>query len=217
LCGGVIQNTPYIGHPAYKEMGSRAAYTVATGLFIGIGAATGLVGSLIAVLPESVVVPVLVFVGLEMGEQAMATAERRHLRAVAIALVPAMAMLVNIQVGNALTAAHVDAAAFSADLRHTLAVSAMLGNGFIVTSMLWSAWLIWVIDHELKKAALTCGIAAALTLFGFIHSPFADGRLFLPWNEGVPGLVFALAAGYILLAGVCLLLAVIGRHDANRA
>ena len=25
LCGGVIQTTPYIGHPAYKAMGGRAA------------------------------------------------------------------------------------------------------------------------------------------------------------------------------------------------
>src|SRR5205814_3277268 len=33
--GGVIQNTPYIGHPAYKRMGGRAAYTLATALFIG--------------------------------------------------------------------------------------------------------------------------------------------------------------------------------------
>ncbi len=41
VCGGVIQNTPYIGHPAYKDMGSRAGYTLATGIFVGIGAATG--------------------------------------------------------------------------------------------------------------------------------------------------------------------------------
>ena len=25
LCGGVVQNTPYIGHPAYKAMGAGAA------------------------------------------------------------------------------------------------------------------------------------------------------------------------------------------------
>src|SRR5207249_2994502 len=36
-CGGVIQNTPYIGHPAYKAMGARAGYTLATGLVIGAG------------------------------------------------------------------------------------------------------------------------------------------------------------------------------------
>ena len=35
LPGGVIQTTPYIGHPAYKKMGGRAAYTLATALFIG--------------------------------------------------------------------------------------------------------------------------------------------------------------------------------------
>src|SRR5262249_12816524 len=35
LCGGVIQTTPYIGHPAYKKMGGRAAYTLATAFFVG--------------------------------------------------------------------------------------------------------------------------------------------------------------------------------------
>ena len=42
-CGGVVQNTPYIGHPAYKAMGARAGYTLATGLVIGVGAAIGVV------------------------------------------------------------------------------------------------------------------------------------------------------------------------------
>src|SRR4029434_8939625 len=37
LCGGVAQSTPYIGQPAYKRMGSRAGYTLLTGLFIGLG------------------------------------------------------------------------------------------------------------------------------------------------------------------------------------
>ncbi len=35
LFGGVIQSTPYIGHPAYKAMGGRSAYTLATALFVG--------------------------------------------------------------------------------------------------------------------------------------------------------------------------------------
>ena len=36
LFGGVIQSTPYIGHPAYKAMGARAGYTLATALFAAI-------------------------------------------------------------------------------------------------------------------------------------------------------------------------------------
>src|SRR5262249_47532229 len=49
-CGGVIQNTPYIGHPAYKAMGARAGYTLATGLIIGVGAAIGIVSLLVSLL-----------------------------------------------------------------------------------------------------------------------------------------------------------------------
>ena len=41
LFGGVIQSTPYIGHPAYKAMGARAAYTLATALFVGAPGSSG--------------------------------------------------------------------------------------------------------------------------------------------------------------------------------
>src|SRR5690606_16869939 len=34
-CGGVIQTTPYIGQPAYNQMGARAAYVLATAIFVG--------------------------------------------------------------------------------------------------------------------------------------------------------------------------------------
>ena len=42
VCGGVAQTTPYIGQPAYKAMGSRAGYTVLTGLFVGLGRDAGI-------------------------------------------------------------------------------------------------------------------------------------------------------------------------------
>src|SRR4030095_16939584 len=52
LCGGVIQNTPYIGHPAYKAMGARAAYTLVTGLVIGLGGVAGIISILVGILPK---------------------------------------------------------------------------------------------------------------------------------------------------------------------
>ena len=70
LCGGVIQNTPYIGHPAYKAMGARAGYTLLTALAIGVGAAVGVVSLLVRLLPEAAVAPILVFIGLEIAAQA---------------------------------------------------------------------------------------------------------------------------------------------------
>lgn len=213
LCGGVIQNTPYIGHPAYKDMGSRAAYTLATGLFIGIGAATGLIGALIAALPESVVVPVLVFIGMEMSGQAALITRPRHVKALGLALIPALAYLVNIELGGLIGAAHVDVAALDEQTRRGLQVLTMLGNGFIITSMLWATWLIWIIEHRLRQAALICAIAAAMTLVGLIHSPYADGRIFFPWQPDMPPLVYSLACGYLLLGGLCALLALTNESE----
>lgn len=204
LCGGVIQTTPYIGHPAYKSMGCRAGYAIATGVAIGAGTMLGLVGALIAHVPESVVVPVLVFVGLEMAEQAMATSEPRHLKAVALAAVPVVASLVSIETGALVGAAGIDVATLPPDVQRGLAAGTMLGNGFIVTAMLWATWLIHVVDGRLARAALVAAIGAVLTLFGLIHSPFPDGRWMLPWGEGLPRATVALAAGYLLLAGCSL-------------
>lgn len=206
LCGGVVQNTPYIGHPAYKEMGSRAAYTLATGLFIGIGAATGLIGMLIAALPESVVVPVLVFVGMEMSGQAVLMTQPRHVKALGLGLIPALAYLINIELAGLIGAAHIDVAALDQHTRQGLQVLTMLGNGFVITSMLWATWLIWVISHRLLHAALICAIAAAMTLTGLMHSPYTDGRIFFPWQADLPQLVYSLSTGYLLLCIICALL-----------
>lgn len=204
LCGGVIQNTPYIGHPAYKDMGCRAGYTVATALFIGLGAASGLLGSLIGHLPESVIVPVLVFVGLEMAGQSLRATDARHSRAWALAMIPAIADLVAIQTGGVVNAAGIAVDQLPAETRQMLSAMTLLGNGFIMTSMLWVAWMIWVIDGRFGRAALAALVAAALSLFGFIHSPFPDGRLFLPWDASVPPSATWLACGYLLFAAITL-------------
>ena len=213
LCGGVVQNTPYIGHPAYKRMGSRAAYTLATGLFIAIGAATGLIGVLISALPESIVVPILVYVGLEMSAQAVHETEPKHVKAIALALIPVIANLVNIEMNGVLGPARVDVTTLGADIQRNLTVLTMLGNGFIVTAMIWATWLVWIIDRRMIAATVLCVITAALTLVGLIHSPYPDGRLFLPGPD-TPPLVFALATGYVLLGALC---ATLNRAARGRA
>ena len=53
MCGGVIQSTPYIGHPAYKAMGARSGYTLATALFVGGAGLIGYFGYLYVDHPQS--------------------------------------------------------------------------------------------------------------------------------------------------------------------
>jgi len=90
---------------------------------------------------------------------------------------------------------------------------AMLANGFIVTSMLWSTLLIDIIDRRRPRILAVCALAACLTLVGVIHSPFADGHLFLP-GAALPPATFLLATGYVLLGAVTW---VIDRMDPRSA
>jgi adenine/guanine/hypoxanthine permease len=201
LCGGVVQTTPYIGHPAYKRMGSRAGYTAGTGLFIGVGAFCGVIGLLLSWLPESVLVPVLVFVGLEISAQAFRETDREHMPAIAIAFIPAIADLVLIQWKGLLAGLHIPAETLPPAQQASYQALTQLANGFIVSAMLWSAVIIDVIDRRRGRALAICLLAGALTLFGVIHSPYADGRLFVP-DAATPRSTWALAAGYALLGAV---------------
>ncbi|MCA9177209.1 MAG: hypothetical protein KDB14_22120, partial [Planctomycetales bacterium] len=88
LCGGVIQTTPYIGHPAYKAMGGRSAYTLATALFVGGAGLIGYFGAFYSLVPKATVFPILVFIGLEITAQSYHATPRRHYPALGIACLP---------------------------------------------------------------------------------------------------------------------------------
>ena len=78
LCGGVVESTPYIGHPAYKSMGSGAGYTILTGLFIGLGGILGYLPFFVAWIPAAAIAPILVYIGLEVVSQAYQATPARH-------------------------------------------------------------------------------------------------------------------------------------------
>jgi AGZA family xanthine/uracil permease-like MFS transporter len=201
-CGGVVQNTPYIGHPAYKAMGARAGYTLATALVIGLGAMVGMLSVLVAVLPEAAVAPILVFIGLEITAQAFHASPRHHGPAVALAFLPVAAAVVLIQAGGlfaGLGKTAADLTGEAADTWHTLLV---LGNGFILTAVVWGAAVAALLDRRFIATAVAFAIGSAATLFGLMHSPVANGAVFWPWAAPGPG-PLRLAGAYGVLAVLC--------------
>lgn len=215
LSGGVIQTTPYIGHPAYKAMGGRAAYTLATALVIGSAGILGYFAILNAWIPKPAVYPILIFIGLEITAQSFLATPRKHYTAVAFACIPALAFLAGNLPGQIfgdgrLLEAGIDPTALDdALLKKNLQIVAMLSSGFILTSLLWAWALAAGIDGRMKLSGGVFAIASAMTLFGVIHSPLPGGRLFLPfplsgvsWADAVllpdefRPLVWELAAGY---------------------
>jgi AGZA family xanthine/uracil permease-like MFS transporter len=174
--GGVIQTTPYIGHPAYKTMGGRAAYTLATALFVGAVGYFGLFTHLFEWLPQAAMFPILVFVGLEITAQSFRATPSRHYPALAIAVLPALAYLITVPLkdaGQLLPHHH-----GPESLQPLLA----LANGFIVTSLLWAASLAALLDGRLRPAAGYLVVAGVCAFFGIIHSPLPDSPIDLPWN-----------------------------------
>ena len=191
LCGGVIQSTPYIGHPAYKAMGGRAAYTLATALFVGGAGVLGYFSYLYLIIPKAAVFPILIFIGLEITSQSYLATSRRHYPALALATVPALAKLVMIYVGAIVPLLSQPLAKLDPHLASTLQTVHMISAGFIVTSLLWSSALANLIDRRLRRAAIWFGIGAFFSLFGVIHSPFPDEKMFLPFTlAGENGLWF---------------------------
>ena len=185
VCGGVAQSTPYIGQPAYKHMGSRAGYTLLAGLFIGLGGIFGYLGTIVELIPRAVLAPILIFVALDIMVQAFHASPQRHAPAVAFAFFPTVARLLQIKLSDP---TYVPAATFQSLISTPgktlpeLLVIVALGNGFILTAMLWGAAVAHLIDKEIRRAGVYLWILAGLSLFGIIHSAIPEGDMYLPWH-----------------------------------
>jgi AGZA family xanthine/uracil permease-like MFS transporter len=220
-CGGVIQNTPYIGHPAYKAMGGRSAYTLATALFVGAAGLFGWFTHLFDWLPEPAAFAILVFIGLEIAAQSFRATPVRHFPAVALAILPALAYLAMIPMNQALAGREPGASA-------AVVVQSLrcLASGFIVTSLLWASALAALLDGRLRRGAAYLGVAAVCSLFGIIHSPLEPAAIALPQVVFAqmpqdPAILcqspFHWAAAYALAAGLLVVLSFFGESNQPSA
>lgn len=204
LCGGVAQSTPYIGQPAYKHMGSRAGYTLLTGLFIGLGGIFGYVSFIVELIPRAVIAPIFIFVALDIMVQAYHACPARHAAAVAFAYFPIVARLLQIKFSNPelvpIANFNTMMAAQGKGLPELL-VTIALGNGFILTAMLWGGFMAELIDRKLKRASIYLWICGFLTFFGIIHSVIPDGNMYFPWTltEFMRQVPYLFTAGYLIL------------------
>lgn len=228
LFGGVAQSTPYIGHPAYKEMGARAGYTLATGVVIGLGGMLGYISFVTGALPLVAVVPLLLFIGLEITTQAFHASPSRHAPAVAFSFLPILAYLLLIRQDALLGGLHgaiaggdlgaaapaVTALVDGVAAQNNADILAGLGHGFILTAMIWGSFFALIIDRAFLRAAGFIAVAGVLTLFGFIHSAAPNGALYLPWKAPSP-MAMQWAAGYFAFALLIALLSL--TRSARRA
>ena len=193
FCGGVVQTTPYIGHPAYKAMGGRAAYALGTALFIGGAGVIGYFAYIFQFIPKEAVVPILLFIGIEITAQSYLATPRRHYAALAIACFPVLAKLITIMLKQ------LQATPANEDL---FLIINVLAGGFILTSLIWASVTARIIDRRYYSAGKFFLAGALLTMFGLMHSPLADDRMFLP-NQLFDSDVMSAAQSSIAIQFIC--------------
>src|SRR5439155_24222835 len=114
---------------------------------VGLAGVFGWFGFLFRWLPEAAMFPILVFVGLEITAQSFRATPTRHYPAVALAILPTLAYLVVILFKTPGVGVPTgDAAMLVQTLR-------CLGNGCIVTGLLWAAAVAALMAGQLRRSA----------------------------------------------------------------
>ncbi len=198
IFGSPFPTTVYIGHPAYKRLGSRLGYALGVGLVFFFGNMFGLSAFLHHLIPESAVAPMLVFVGIVIISQAFTAVEKRHAFAVGFAIIPHISDIISKQISGAVQETARFLSSFCENASPTLSeyiqkLSSLnfpdeivrawlsgqgihykgqtaLSQGAIITGLLWGAIIAYLIDFKLPKALYFAIGGAILTLFGLIHS-----------------------------------------------
>jgi len=117
----------------------------------------------------------------------------------AISLLPSFAFLITLQTNSVLGALGATVQQVHGEVGETLRTLNLLGNGFIITAILWGAATAEMIDRRFRASALYLVIGAVFCLFGVIHSPGAQGTFSVPWKLTSP-IPWHFAAAYLLSA-----------------
>jgi adenine/guanine/hypoxanthine permease len=211
LFGSCFPTTIYIGHPGWKAMGARAGSSVLHGLFFTVVCLTGVLSFLAWAVPIDAGMAIVLWIGIVITAQAFQATPREHAPAVVVGLLPGVAAWGVLMAKTALRAGDVP---FSEKLvpafqgAGTWIEGALaLEQGFIFTSIVWSAVTVALIERRFGLAALWCAIAAALSFTSIMHGyewvgGDTVGTLSLAWSDRKAGFVF----GYLIM-GACFLVA----------
>jgi AGZA family xanthine/uracil permease-like MFS transporter len=172
LLGSAFPTTIYIGHPGWKAMGARAGYSLMNGTIITLLGLLGGVTLVLQVVPLEATLGILLWIGIIITAQAFQEVPKSHALAVAFGLIPSLAAWALTLVETALRKAGTDlyaaAPAFGSDLYIHGVIA--LSQGFLLTSMVLSAALVFIIEREFVKAAGWTAAAAVLSMVGLIHA-----------------------------------------------
>ncbi len=206
--GSPFPTTIYIGHPGWKAMGARHGYSILNGALITLLCLVGGVSLFLKVIPQECILGILLWIAIIITAQAFQEVPKEHSLAVAFGLIPAFAAFTyEMVLKNALLVANIPLAnvvgSFETLGLHVRGIL-FLNQGFLLTSMIFAAILVFMIDRKFLKAAQWCFAAAALAFVGVIHGYKLTVERGLENKFGFSeaskfGIVYAIVGGILLL------------------
>ena len=177
--GSPFPTTIYIGHPGWKALGARVGYSALNGVFFTLLCLSGTAALVSIVIPIEAGMAIVLWIGIVMVSQAFQATPRSHAPAVAIGLLPGIAAWGALLLKVVLRTAGLGSpsrpfdASIIASLRSAdVAAQGMfaLEQGFLLSSMIWAALTVEIIERRFTRAALWAASGSLLSACGMMHS-----------------------------------------------
>jgi AGZA family xanthine/uracil permease-like MFS transporter len=170
--GSAFTTALYIGHPAWKGLGARSAYSTFNGLAIMLLCLFGGMTLVVRYIPLAAGLGIMLWIGIIMVVQAFQAIPKHHAPAVAIGLIPCLAGWVLVLIQSALGAAGVSLFSAAPQLEESIHLSGIvaLSQGSLISSMVLGAIMVFVVERQFLKAAGWAMGASLLSFFGLIHA-----------------------------------------------
>lgn len=172
LFGSAFPTIPYFGHMGYKDMGARSGYSILSGACMMLVCVTGIIPLVLHYVPLEVVAIIVVWFGLVMMGQAFTEIPKSHAIAVAFGLIPMLAGWALELVDTALRTTGSSLLECAPRFGGELSIYGLiaLSQGSLLTSMLWAAALVYMVEKRFLPAAAWLASGAVLSCFGLIHA-----------------------------------------------
>lgn len=206
LLGSPIPTAVYIGHPGWKSIGARLGYCLLNGIAVCVFSMLGVMSLLLNVIPLPALLPILIYIGVTIGAQAFDAVPKNHYPAVVIAILPWLASWGLTTIDNVVSASGVGQLSLEAFQSAGVYYQGFqfLGDGAAITSLLWAALVVFLIEGKLRNALITLAMCCGLTFFGLMHAQTVS---VFQSPEAV--------VGYALMAVLCALVMKFGKKEAG--
>jgi adenine/guanine/hypoxanthine permease len=170
--GSPFPTTLYLGHAAHKANGARSGYSILNGVVTLLLCITGILPVVLRFVPLEVAAPVVIWFGLITVGQAVVDVPPNQAIAVVIGLIPALAQWATSVADVIARKAGSSLMEVAPKMGSDLAMGGLvaLGQGSLLTSMVWSATLALIVQKRFAAASAWVTVAAIFSAAGLIHA-----------------------------------------------